>query len=212
MASSGPDKSEQRARKEYVKDRQKLVFRFCIIFLAAVLIFAVLGYFGVYEDIFPHTVKNEKNNFGIVAPCAPEGSKAIPPSDITLEVFNGTSKSGLADAVAEALYFRGFNIEGIGDANNSSTLHTTIYAGKNALPEAYTLKAQLKNSILEMDDSADKVVILVIGEDFYDLKSAGDVALKEGQTLKSVNGCEVASKIKDAPTVSSIGEVVGPLS
>ena len=212
MAPNGPDRSEQQARKEYVKDRQKLVFRFCGIALAVILVIALLGYFGVFGMIVPHAVKNQKNNFGVTAPCAPAGSKALSTSNITLEVLNGTTKSGLADAVGEALYFRGFNVAGIGDANNDSVVHTTIYAGKNALAAAYTLKAQLTSSVLEMDNSTGSDVILVIGQDFYDLKDANSVTLKEGQTLSSIQGCKVASQIQDRPTVSQLGEVVGPLS
>ncbi|MBO6097924.1 MAG: LytR C-terminal domain-containing protein [Aeriscardovia sp.] len=210
--AKGPDRSEQQARKEYVKDRQKLVFRFCGIALAVILVIALLGYFGVFGLIAPHTVENQKNNFGVTAPCAPSGSKALSSSNITLEVLNGTSNSGLADAVGEALYFRGFNVDGIGDANNSSVAHTTIYAGKNALAAAYTLRAQLTSSILELDNSTGNDVILVIGNDFYDLKPASSVTLKEGQALSSIQGCKVASQIQDSPTLSEIGEVVGPLS
>ncbi|MBR4399359.1 MAG: LytR C-terminal domain-containing protein [Aeriscardovia sp.] len=212
MATNGPDRSEQQARKEYVKDRQKLVFRFCGIALAVILIIALLGYFGVFGMIAPHAVKNQQNNFGVTAPCAPAGSKALSSSDITIEVLNGTSKSGLADAVGEALYFRGFNVTGIGDANKDSVVHTTIYAGKNALAAAYTLRAQLTHSILEMDNSTSGDVVLVIGQDFYDLKDANSVTLKEGQALSSIQGCKVASQIQDSPTMSEIGEVVGPLS
>ena len=210
--AKGPDRSEQQARKEYIKDRQKLVFRFCGIALAVILVIALLGYFGVFGMIAPHAVKNEKNNFGVTAPCAPSGAKALSTSDVTLEVLNGTSKSGLADAVGEALYFRGFNVDGIGDANDGSVTHTTIYAGKNALAAAYTLRSQLKNSILELDNSDGSDVILVIGNDFYDLKPATSVTLKEGQGLSSIQGCKVASQIQDSPTVSEIGEVSGPLS
>lgn len=212
MAPNGPDRSEQQARKEYVKDRQKLVFRYCGIALVVILIIALLGYFGVFAMIAPHTVKNQKNNFGITAPCAPSGSKALSSSNITIEVLNGTSKSGLADAVGEALYFRGFNVAGIGDATNSNVVHTTIYAGKNALAAAYTLRAQLTSSILEMDNSTSSDVILVIGNDFYDLKDANSITLKEGQALSSIQGCKVASQIQDSPAVSEIGTVVGPLS
>lgn len=211
MAPNGPDRSEQQARKEYVKDRQKLVFRYCGIALAVILVIAALGYFGIFGMIVRHTVKNQKNNFGITAPCAPAGSKALSASSISVEVLNGTSKSGLADAVGEALYFRGFNVTGIGDANNDDVIHTTIYAGKNALAAAYTLKAQLTSSILEMDSSSDSDVILVIGQDFYDLKKADSITLKEGQTLSSVQGCKAASQIQDSPTVSEIGEVIRPL-
>ena len=78
MAPNGPDRSEQQARKEYVKDRQKLVFRFCGIALAVILVIALLGYFGVFGMIVPHAVKNQKTISELRLPARLQAAKRFP--------------------------------------------------------------------------------------------------------------------------------------
>ena len=204
MSTPGPDKSERQARKEYVHDRTRLVIKACLIGLVVALVLGLLGLFDVWGRLFPDVDDTAAGNFGVSAPCAPANAVAIDPSNITVAVLNGTEKSGLADAVSEALDYRGFNIKGIGDATHEYK-HTTIVAGVNGLAAAYSLRAQFTGAVLEMSTSIDKVVTVIIGDDFYDLKPADSVTIKDGQKLTSFKGCVAPNDIKNPLKAGTIG-------
>lgn len=206
MSTPGPDKSERQARKEYVHDRTTLVMKSCFIGLAVALILGLLGAFGIWGKILDLHHSTEKNNYGVTAPCAPEGAVAIDPSKISVVILNGTNKTGLADAVSQALYYRGFNIDNIGNAAHTYA-HTTILAGTNGLAEAYSLRKQFPYAVLQLDNSTNKVVYVVIGNDFYDLKPINSVTVKDGDKLTSISGCVASANIKNPQSVASLGTV-----
>lgn len=198
MATRGSNRSERRARQEYVHDRQKMVITYAMIFLSACLVLALLVYFNVISVFFNSDTAGPENNYGVTAPCAPEGAVAVEPSDVTVRVLNGTNKSGIALAVSEALNNRGFTTEGVGNASTTYE-RTEILTGKNTLAQAYTLYAQFSNAILRLDNRTDSLIDVVVGNNFDNLRATDKIALKTGAKITSIRGCVAADKIKDVP-------------
>lgn len=198
MATRGSNRSERRARQEYVHDRQKMVVTYALIFLVACLTLALLVCFNVVSVFFGSNTAGPEDNYGVTAPCVPDGATAVEPSEVTVRVLNGTNKSGIAQAVSEALNDRGFAIEGIGNANKTYE-RTEILTGKNTLPQAYTLYAQFSNAILRMDNRTDSLIDVVIGNNFDNLKATDKITVKTGSKLTSIRGCVAADKMTDVP-------------
>ena len=111
-------------------------------------------------------------NYGVTAPCSAKGEDGTPATtvdnpSITIRVLNGTSFSGFAQAVAKGLENRGFTVQGydtLRDNNNAgegfvtTVERTTIYFGRNAINQAYTLNDNFTDAIMVMDDREDALI------------------------------------------------------
>jgi hypothetical protein len=86
----------------------------------------------------------------------------VAPSAITLDVLNGTGKSGLAGTVADLLRGEGFTVGSVG--NEPGTVNQTVVRyGPNAQAQAQTVAAAVPGSTLQRSDSIGDTVQLVIG-------------------------------------------------
>jgi LCP family protein required for cell wall assembly len=98
---------------------------------------------------------------GGAAPPAVEGP-TIAPSAVSVDVLNGTGKTGLAGTVADLLRGQGFTVGSVG--NESGTVNETVVRyGPNVLEQARTVAAAVPGSVLQQSDSIGDTVQLVIG-------------------------------------------------
>jgi hypothetical protein len=102
--------------------------------------------------------------------AAPEGPPGltVPPSEITLDVLNGTGTTGLAASVADELQAQGF---GVGDVGNEpGTVNGTIVRhGPEAAERARTVAAAVPGATLEPSSSIGDSVQLVLGPGFSEV-------------------------------------------
>ena len=96
----------------------------------------------------------------------------LEPSDIRLEILNGTGRTGLARRTADKLKGFGYRIYEIGNANNQARSQTTIYdlTGGSLSPNIYKLKDLLgvanpeitasPNPVSSSNRSSDLLIIL----------------------------------------------------
>jgi LCP family protein required for cell wall assembly len=92
---------------------------------------------------------------------APEGA-TIAPSAVSLDVLNGTGRTGLAGTVADLLRGQGFTVGSVG--NEAGTVNETVVRyGPNMLERARTVVAAVPGSVLQQSDSIGDTVQLVIG-------------------------------------------------
>lgn len=96
---------------------------------------------------------------------------ALSPSQVTVEVLNGSAVQGIAASTAASLTSRGFNVVGTGNAANSAYTTSVIeYASAADRPAAKTLEAQLGNVTLLRDSSLmPGTVDLILGSGFTGL-------------------------------------------
>lgn len=205
---------ERAARKVFVRNRQKLVFSIAVAVLTVAMVVALLVFYGVIGK--QDRVEEAKPNFGVAAPCLPDGfdGKRIDPAQITIRTSNATKYNGLARAVQDELVNRGYtpqdksvfdyyrlvNPQAEVKSENVIVLpRTTIYFGANAIPEAYTLGSLFTDATLQMDDRQDKLIDVVIGTSFYNLKNKSDASISDDAPLANITGCLTASSMQNLP-------------
>lgn len=192
---------EREARKAYMRRRQKTVFTITGAILVVVLIVASLFYFGVIDVGGKKQVATQPN-YGKAVPCAAkneDGSamKWAENNTVPVRVRNGTEFSGLAKAVGEALQDRQFNVTTVDNFSSTKVQRTTIYFGKNAINPAYTLNDYFTDAVMVMDDRQDRLVDVVIGSTFNNLKTEKQVK-KNGDTIKDIKGCKTVAEMEKA--------------
>lgn len=145
-------------------------------------------------------------NYGVQAPCPVKNkdenkAQYIDNRAVSIRVLNGTKFRGFARAVGEGLRNRGFSLIEVGNSE-TSVKRTTIYFGKQSINEAYTLVANFKDAILRMDDRQDKLVDVVLGSTFSNLRPKTDVPAA-GAAITEVNGCLASKDMKDLPKAAN---------
>jgi LCP family protein required for cell wall assembly len=96
--------------------------------------------------------------------AAPE---TVAPSQVSVNVYNGSGVSGVAASAAEALQAQGFTVPETGNADNNEYTATGIRyaAGDQAL--ANTLAAAIPGAtVTESEEATSGIVELIIGSDF----------------------------------------------
>lgn len=194
---------ELKARQQFVRDRQTVVFTVAIAFLAVCLVLSLIVFFG-FGGKKAATTAAAQPNYGVQVPCPVAGedgvAKAMATNTITVRVLNGTAKSGIASAVSEALQLRGFSMQTPSNyPGNEVVKRTTIYFGTNTINQAYTLAAQFNDAILQMDDRQDKLIDVVVGSTFSDLNDEKDITLTADKALTKISGCVSADSMKKLP-------------
>ena len=83
---------------------------------------------------------------------------------------------------------RQFKVTGWDNYKGKKVERTTIYFGKNAINEAYTLNTNFTDAVMVMDDRDDKLIDVVLGASFNDL--ANKDSLPSGDTaIENFEGC-----------------------
>lgn len=202
MTTPGSAQSERNARKEFVRDRQRMVITVAICFLAACVVLATLTILGIFKSKEEKATADAGTNYGVAVPCVAKDTTAPSYTTVTLRVLNGTDQSGIARAVSKALNYRGFVIQGVGDFSENNLGRTEIRFGKNGIAQAYTTYAQFNDAILRMDNREDKLVDVVVGSSFYDLNKVDETTATAGSKLTSIKSCTDVAKMKNLPAAS----------
>ncbi|MEV7974010.1 LytR C-terminal domain-containing protein [Cellulomonas sp. NPDC089187] len=191
-----PDSARQRRRCR-VRERQAVIFGVMLGAMAVSAVGAAAVYSGNLSLPFLSQPISSPAPTGLAAansPCPPEGAVPIGYGEITVNVFNGTSRPGLAGETARSLSGRGFLI-GV-EANASSRGYSgsqegtaLIQFGAQGAAQAYTVAAQFDSPRLVLDDRQDASVDVVVGTAYNALVAAGDVVLAPGEPFASPEGC-----------------------
>lgn len=192
---------ERLERKRYIRRRQQVVFSIIGAALAVVLVVSSLFFFHV-GGLGVVATAAVKPNYGVTVPCSvkdAEGKnqKYTSYANIKVRVRNATGFSGLAKAVSQALQNRQFTVVGF-DTNKTTLERTTIYFGKNAINEAYTLNSNFTDAVMVMDDREDKLVDVVLGATFNDLRNKDDIPSAD-EAITDFEGCVAADKMTNLP-------------
>ena len=175
---------EREARKAYVRRRQTIVFSISGAVLAVVLVIALLFNFHVFGLGEVETPASQPN-YGNAAP-------------VGIRVMNGTSHGQFAKAVGEALANRGFSVQKIDNYSSTDVERTTIYFGKNAINQAYTLIGNFTDATMIMTAREDQLIDVVIGATFNDLQDTNS-SPQSGKTITNIEGCKAADSMTKLP-------------
>jgi LCP family protein required for cell wall assembly len=140
---------------------------------------------------------------------------AANPSDVNVQVLNGSGSNGIAATTGAALASRGFHVLGTGDASAFNYTSSVIeYASSAEKPQVQTLRKQLDNVIVKKDPNLEAgTVELILGSD-YSGTLATPGGTSPGSGKKSVNGLsKTFGGIKgNAACKSDTGAFAGPNS
>ncbi len=133
------------------------------------------------------------------SPCPPAGALPVPYGDITVNVYNGTARPGLANTTAAALSSRGFVIASKGNAPERLDGAPVVQFGATSVAAAYTLAAHLDGALLVLDDRADATVDLTVGSTFNRLVDASSVTLAADVPLAAPTTCTPLDQVEPIP-------------
>lgn len=193
---------ERLARKEFMYERKRFVLSVTSAGLVVAFILALLVFFHAFGINKPQA-PGANPNHGIIAPCPIKGKEGdkVPYVDsrsVAIRVLNGTKFHGFARAVGEALRNRGFNLIEVNNSKTTKMKQTVIYFGKNSVNEAYTVSANFSDAILRMDDRQDRLVDVVLGSTFTNLRPKTDVPAA-GAAIDEIRGCIDVNSFKSLP-------------
>lgn len=196
---------ERLARREFMYQRKRFVLSSVAIGVAIAFVLALIVQSHLFGIAAPRTPEVDPN-YGVEAPCAVKNkdeNKAsyIDNRAVSIRVLNGTKFRGFARAVGEGLRNRGFNLIEVGNSE-TRVKRTTIYFGKQSINEAYTLVANFKDAILRMDDRQDKLIDVVLGATFSNLRPKTDVPAA-GAAINEIRGCAAYNTIKNLPKAAN---------
>lgn len=115
------------------------------------------------------------------------------PSQVNVDVLNGSGTAGLAGQAASALTSRGFHVVGTGDATTAAgapdysfTKSVIRYSSSASLPEVNTLKKQLSPVTVTRDASlAPGTIDLILGSSFTGLAPQSSTAASSNKNAKN---------------------------
>jgi LytR cell envelope-related transcriptional attenuator len=145
---------------------------------------------------------------GALPTCPPPTPHALTAADVHVNVYNSTSRDGLASTVATALGKRSFAVETV--ANDPLNAHVTgtalIRYGSSGVEAAKLVTAQVPKATMRRDKRKGTTVDLVLGEAFRQLAPAAaptTTAISAGPTPTPT--CTPASTPADTPTSPASG-------
>ncbi|MEY9215310.1 LCP family protein required for cell wall assembly [Thermobifida halotolerans] len=119
----------------------------------------------------------------------------VSPSEVSVEVINGTDISGLAGEVGSALQEKGFVLAGTGNPQGLVPERTTVYHGPGMEEHARAVAAELEQAVVEENPALGSTVQLVISADWDGLKggsSSGASDIPENIDAKTAEESESA--------------------
>ncbi|WP_199423200.1 LytR C-terminal domain-containing protein [Actinotalea solisilvae] len=209
---------ERRLRRRRTHERQAVVFGSLI----AGLVVAGVGSAAVYTGVvsapfldreFSSPPADDAASTLPPPPCPPEGMLPIQYTAISVNVYNGAGRSGLAGETSSALSTRGFVVPTAGNYPARLPGSAQIVFGEAGLQSAYTLAAHVPTPVLVMDQRAETAIDLVLGEQFSTLVDPAAVVLDLAVPLSPVEGCvpleEARAAALPAPTPTAAPAVEG---
>lgn len=181
-------------RRRHQQERQAVVFGSLVAALAVVS----LGAVAVYTEAIraPFLDRGFVTPSSAVTastlpppPCPPDGAVPLAYDQVTVSVYNGSDRSGLAGTTADVFASRGFSIGSTGNYPTMINLPAEVLFGQSGVAAAYTVAAQLLNPRLVLDTREDATVDVVLGADFAGMVPADEIALDPSAPLVGVKGC-----------------------
>ncbi|MGJ3508186.1 LytR C-terminal domain-containing protein [Enemella sp. A6] len=98
--------------------------------------------------------------------CIPQAASTLESSQVSVRVYNGSSKRGLARHVANLLGDRGFNVIEVGNVEQQVT-QTIVVGGNEHNPEVKLTAQNLAKSATRGDGRNDGTVDVLVGSEYH---------------------------------------------
>jgi hypothetical protein len=203
------------ARRQHVHERQAVVFGV----LLASLALAGLGAAAVYTDTLsvPFLARDFSTpeptaGSTVIAPCPPVGTMPIAATSVTVNVYNGSGRAGLAGRTLADLVARGFVAGATGNSPEPVRGAGRISYGTAGVAAAYALRDHVPTAELVLDQRADGTVDFAVGEGFDGLVDLEElVPVDLAVPIPSPTACVALDTLTPVPVVVPTAEpaVVG---
>ncbi|MCI7305237.1 MULTISPECIES: LytR C-terminal domain-containing protein [Trueperella] len=163
------------ARAEYRKhtqQRQTVIFGSIIAVMAVLLVLGTLTWSGLLPFPFEREFSRPPDTDAVVCPI--DGAEHVDPATITANVYNATTRTGLASSVASSLSAAGVSVSETANwGGEEVTEPVRLYSSLNGVTNAYTLRAFFPEAQVHIDPNiTTEVVDVVLGEGYSDLVAA----------------------------------------
>lgn len=174
------------------RTRRFRITQIAVFSVAAVLLLGVGAYaIGQLRTPNPAPGVIATKTFGRAEPevtCPEAGAVPAAPEDVTVNVLNGTGRSGLAGRVSESLADRGYTAGKVGNTSQASGAAVIVY-GPSGYLAAQSVLAQVGTAELTLDGRDDASVDLLLGDGFSDLAGSGAAEKALGTPVATPEGC-----------------------
>lgn len=193
--TSAADAARRRAaRRRRLQQRQTVIFGVLITALIAVALLASAMWTGVLPSPVsrPFSTPAPTEQAAVeFAPCPPPDALPVPFGEITANVYNGTTRGGLAATTATQLTQVGVVVASQANypGGNYSGV-AQVVASPAGLVSAYTVAALIPDAVVTLEpDRADSTVDLVLGDAFESVLTPEAVAFDAAMPLEAPAGC-----------------------
>ncbi len=181
-------------RRRHQQERQAVVFGSLVAALVVVGLSAVAVYTGAIRAPFLDrgfvTPSSAATGSTLPPPpCPPDGAVPLAYDQVTVSVYNGSDRPGLAGTTADVFASRGFAIGTTANYPATINLPVEVLFGQSGVAAAYTVAAQLLTPRLVLDTREDATVDVVLGADFAGMVPADEVTLDPSKPLVGAKGC-----------------------
>ncbi|MDQ2624686.1 MAG: LytR C-terminal domain-containing protein [Actinomycetota bacterium] len=202
---------KRKLRRRHKRERQAVIFGGVLAGLAALGLGAAAVWTGSMDSPIERewtTVSESPSDPVIAVPCVPADTLPVAYGDVAVNVFNATSKAGLAGSVADLLGQRGFEIASTDNFPIKLRGVGRIGFGAQGVAAAYTLYAHVPGVALVYDARTDATVDLAVGSGYTQLEDLDLVPLAADEPLKPMNGCVPLAEAEPqpAPTRTAVAD------
>lgn len=201
---------KRKLRRRHKRERQAVIFGAVLAGLATVGLGAAAVWTGSMESPVHRewtTISPSSTETKASVPCVPADTLPVTYEDVTVNVYNATTRAGLAGSVADLLGQRGFTI-GEKDNYPSKISGTGVIAfGAQGVAAAYTLAAHVPGMTLSYDARTDETVDLALGARFQSLVDLDKVPLEADVPLRPVAGCVPLAEASPLPAPDRVPRV-----
>ncbi|MDO5700133.1 MAG: LytR C-terminal domain-containing protein [Bowdeniella nasicola] len=166
------------SRRRRLHQRQSVIFGSLALLLVITLIVAITHFFGILPSPFARDFSTDPADRPTPAPtavCPPEGAAPVDPAGVTLNVFNGTSRTGLAAATAKLLDERGFTVAKTGNFDLGYDGSALIRVNEDQIAAGYTVSRLIEGSLVVLHPRESETVDVIIGDGYSNMGSVEDI-------------------------------------
>ena len=176
-----------------MQQRQTVLFSSLTAALAVIMVIAMLIWTKVIPFPFEPSFARDEDPNKVVTPCIADGSKATEVSSITVNVYNATNRTGIADEVAKSFKTSGFSVAQTENWGGETAIKESarIVTGPRGINAAYTTAQYIPDSVVHYDPSInDETISVVLGVGYDKVLEAKDVKSKNPKgKLTAAKGC-----------------------
>lgn len=204
MTTQSTDEAARRKslRRRHLLQRQTIIFGSLTVILVALALAAL----GVFLKILPapfdpdFTNTNVEVETGPVIPCPAEGALPVEWSQITTNVYNSTTRGGLAGTTAQAL--RATGVVTATEANYPGGQYdgtVLIRTGIEGISSAYSIAPLFPSyEILYDGTKTDAIIDVVVGRQFEAMTSDAS-PLDPEVPIEGLEGCTPTTQLRTVP-------------